>query len=209
MSEMITIDARGLTCPQPVLETKKALERQLSKHFKVLVDNDAARENVSRFARNQGCDVEIEEKGIDQFQITILRTGDAPAAQETDESAPSPAAEVSPRPKTVVYVSSSSMGRGDEKLGTKLMRGFLRTWIDSQPLPWRMIFINSGVKLTTVDQEAVEAVSLLEERGVEILSCGTCLEHFGLKEDLRTGKVTNMYEVIDSLNAASKVISPD
>lgn len=209
MSEMITIDARGLACPQPVLETKKALESHLSNHFKVLVDNDAARENVSRFARNQGCEVEIEGDGPDQFQIDIVRTGDAPATDRTDESAPSPAAEASPRPKTVVYVSSCSMGRGDEELGTKLMRGFLRTWIDSQPLPWRMIFINSGVRLTTVDHEAVEAVSLLEERGVEILSCGTCLEHFGLKDDLHAGKVTNMYEVIDSLNAASKVISPD
>jgi selenium metabolism protein YedF len=209
MTEMITIDARGLACPQPVLETKRALESEPSTHFKVIVDNDASRENVSRFARNQGCDVEIEEDGPDQFQITIIRSGAAPAAEQTVESVPSPAAEASLPPKTVVYVSSCSMGRGDEDLGAKLMRGFLRTWIDSRPLPWRMIFINSGVKLTTVDQEAVEAVSLLEERGVEILSCGTCLEHFGLKDDLHAGKVTNMYEVIDSLNAASKVISPD
>ena len=75
--------------------------------------------------------------------------------------------------------------------------------------PWRMIFINAGVKLTTLDDEAVEAVSMLEERGVEVLSCGTCLQFFGLEDKLRVGKVTNMYEVIESMNSASKVISPD
>jgi selenium metabolism protein YedF len=89
------------------------------------------------------------------------------------------------------------------------MRGFLRTWIDVEPRPWRIIFINSGVKLTTIDDEAVEAVSLLEERGVEVLSCGTCLEHFGLSDKLRAGRVTNMFEVIESLQDAAKVVSPD
>ena len=101
------------------------------------------------------------------------------------------------------------MGRGDDELGAKLMRGFLRTMIDSTPLPWRMVFINSGVKLTTIDQEAVEAISLLEEKGVEVLSCGTCLEHFNLKDKLAAGKVTNMFEIIETLNSATKVISPD
>jgi selenium metabolism protein YedF len=209
MPEPITIDARGLACPQPVLETKKALEDHLSARFTVIVDNDAARENVSRFARNQGCEVEVEDGGANQFQITIKRSEATPAVTREEVRAASVADDTPGDLKTVVYISSCSMGRGDEDLGTKLMRGFLRTWIDSRPMPWRMIFINSGVRLTTVDEEAVEAVSLLEEKGVEILSCGTCLDHFGLKDELRSGRVTNMYEVIDSLNAASKVISPD
>ena len=101
------------------------------------------------------------------------------------------------------------MGRGDDELGAKLMRGFLQTLIDCNPLPWRMLFINSGVYLTTVDDPAVQAVSLLEEKGVEILSCGTCLQHFGLEENLKVGKATNMFEVIETLNEATKVISPD
>ena len=111
--------------------------------------------------------------------------------------------------RNVVYVGTDRMGAGDDVLGQKLMRGFLRTWIDCNPKPWRMIFINAGVKLTTVDEEAAEAVSLLEENGVEILSCGTCLQHFNLEDKLKVGKTTNMFEVIESLNAATKVISPD
>ena len=89
------------------------------------------------------------------------------------------------------------------------MRGFLQTLVDVQPLPWRIIFINSGVKLTTVDEGAAEAVSMLEQKGVEALSCGTCLQHFQLEDKLKVGRVTNMFEVVETFNKADKVISPD
>jgi len=207
MTDVMTVDARGLTCPQPVLETKKALEESEGVHFRVLVDNESSRENVSRFARNQGCEVAVLEHG-DQFEITINRGGEAPKEQEDLVACPVSRDQPS-EVKNVVYVGHNCMGKGDDDLGIKLMRGFLRTWIDVSPKPWRMIFINSGVRLTTTDEEAVEAISLLEEKGVEILSCGTCLQHFGLEDKLKAGKVTNMYEVIESLNSAHKVISPD
>jgi selenium metabolism protein YedF len=100
------------------------------------------------------------------------------------------------------------MGKGDEELGRKLMRGFLRTWIDVDAVPWRMIFINSGVELTVTDEEAVDALGMLQHKGVEILSCGTCLQHFGYESDLKVGRTTNMYEVVETLRTASKVISP-
>jgi selenium metabolism protein YedF len=208
MNDLVTIDARGLACPQPVLETKKALETGISGPLRVLVDNSTSKENVIRFARNQGCAVEIQEGEPEQFRITILKCSEPaePAAQQ--ELPACPAQETQPV-RNVVYIGNDCMGRGDDELGAKLMRGFLRTMIDSTPLPWRMVFINSGVKLTTIDQEAVEAIALLEEKGVEVLSCGTCLEHFNLKEKLSAGKVTNMFEIIESLNSATKVISPD
>ena len=208
MNNIDTIDARGLACPQPVLQTKKALETGISGSLRVLVDNTTAKENVMRFARNQGCEVEIQENEPEQFQLTILKCGEPvePAAQQELLACPSP--ETQPV-RNVLYIGNNCMGRGDDELGAKLMRGFLRTIIDSTPLPWRMVFINSGVKLTTIDQEALEAISLLEEKGVEVLSCGTCLEHFNLKDKLGAGKVTNMFEIIESLNSASKVISPD
>jgi selenium metabolism protein YedF len=207
MADIVTVDARGLACPQPVLETRRALEQSGSNQLKVLVDNETSRENVSRFARNQGCRVEVQDLG-EQFEITIAREGHAP----TESEALLPCAIPQEQPgetKNVVYIGNNCMGKGDDNLGARLMRGFLRTWIDVTPKPWRMIFINSGVRLTTTDDEAVDAVSLLEDKGVEILSCGTCLQHFGLEGKLRVGKVTNMYEVIESLNGASKVISPD
>jgi selenium metabolism protein YedF len=208
MNDSNTIDARGLACPQPVLETKKALEKVVSGSLRVLVDNTTAKENVMRFARNQGCEVEIQESDPEQFRITILKCGEPlePAAQQELLACPAPEAQPA---RNVVYIGNNGMGRGDDDLGAKLMRGFLRTIIDSTPLPWRMVFVNSGVKLTTLDQEALEAIALLEEKGVEVLSCGTCLEHFNLNEKLGAGKVTNMFEIIESLNSATKVISPD
>ncbi len=208
MNNIDTIDARGLACPQPVLQTKKALETGISGSLRVLVDNTTAKENVMRFARNQGCEVEIQENEPEQFQLTILKCGEPvePAAQQELLACPAPEAQPV---RNVLYIGNNCMGRGDDELGAKLMRGFLRTIIDSTPLPWRMVFINSGVKLTTIDQEALEAISLLEEKGVEVLSCGTCLEHFNLKDKLGAGKVTNMFEIIESLNSATKVISPD
>ena len=208
MNDISTIDARGLACPQPVLETKKGLERVVSGSLRVLVDNTTAKENVSRFARNQGCEVEVQESDSEQFSITILKCGEPPEPAAQQELLACPAPQAQPV-RNVVYIGNNCMGRGDDDLGAKLMRGFLRTIIDSTPLPWRMVFVNSGVKLTTIDQEALEAIALLEEKGVEVLSCGTCLEHFELKDKLGAGKVTNMFEIIESLNSATKVISPD
>lgn len=209
MAEILTVDARGLACPQPVLETKKALDETTSNVLRVLVHGYTSRENVSRFARNRGCEVDVQEKAKDEFEITLRRVSAEPAQNKQEELLPCPMPEPARAAKNVVYVGNNCMGRGDDELGQKLMRGFLRTWIDVSPKPWRMIFINSGVKLTTIDEEATEAISMLEEKGVEILSCGTCLQHFGLEDKLKVGKVTNMYDVIDSLNEAAKVISPD
>jgi selenium metabolism protein YedF len=209
MRDICTVDARGLACPQPVLETKKVLDEGQSKDFLVLVDNPTSRENVARFARNQGCEVEVRDGEAGQFEIRVAVTDAPKAAEVQEELLACPVPETAPQGKIVVYVGKKCMGSGDDILGAKLMRGFLRTWIDVTPLPWRVIFINSGVELTTTDEEAVDAVSMLEQRGVEILSCGTCLEHFELHDQLKVGKATNMYEVIDSLSAAAKVISPD
>ena len=209
MNNVFTVDARGLSCPQPVLETRRAFEESNALQIKILVDNATSKENVKRFASNQGCEVEIQDLGAEQYEINVKRPiGESPAVT-IQELLPCTAPETATNGKNVVYIGTNSMGLGDEDLGQKLMRGFLRTWIDVTPTPWRMIFINSGVKLTTLDEEAVEAISLLEEKGVEILSCGTCLQHFGLTDKLKAGRVTNMFEVIESFNAANKVISPD
>jgi selenium metabolism protein YedF len=209
MRDVFTVDARGLSCPQPVLETRKAFEDSNATAFKILVDNVTSKENVKRFASNQGCEVTIEELGADQYEIRVKRPiGEAPAV-EIQELLPCPLPQSTPNGKNVVYIGTDAMGLGDADLGHKLMRGFLRTLIDVSPIPWRVIFINAGVKLTTTDEEAVDAVSMLEEKGVEVLSCGTCLEHFGLVDKLKVGRITNMFEVVESFNAANKVISPD
>ncbi len=209
MNDILKVDARGLACPQPVLETKKVLDEGQERYFAVLVDNSTSKENVSRFAKNQGCEVEVQDLGGDQFEITVSCLSYQPVPDRPAEMLPCPVPQTATQDRNVVYIGKDCMGSGSDELGAKLMRGFLRTWIDVDPKPWRMIFINAGVKLTTVDEESTEAILLLEEHGVEILSCGTCLQHFGIEDQLKVGKATNMFEVIESLNSATKVISPD
>ncbi len=210
MSDIRKIDARGLTCPQPVLETKKALDEGLSDNLLVLVDNSVSKENVARFARNQGCTVDVRETSNGIFEIRVNRTDANEPERPVEPLLPCPVPTAQPaNDKMLVYVGTNCMGSGDKTLGTKLMRGFLRTLIDVEPRPWRMVFINSGVHLTTIDEEATEAVAMLEQKGVEVLSCGTCLQHFGLVDKLKVGRDTNMFEVIESLQGAGKVISPD
>lgn len=205
MKQPIIVDARGLACPQPVVKAKEALENHPGRAVEVLVDTRDSAENVSRFARSRGREAQTTEEGA--THRVLIRPG-------PDVAGPSPADEAefascaAGAQKLVVYVGADQMGRGSEELGRKLMRGFLRTWLDSPAKPWCMIFLNSGARLTTVDEEAPEVLELLAERGVEVLTCGTCLQHFGLEKELKVGKVTNMYEVVETLCAASRVVSP-
>ncbi|MEW6440462.1 MAG: sulfurtransferase-like selenium metabolism protein YedF [bacterium] len=211
MEQVITIDARGLACPGPVLKTKAALEEDPGAAIEVLVDNEGSSENVLRFARSQGRAARSVAEGA-AFRV-LIGSGE-PSGLPAREPSPSPdPASPEPLPACrdgglVLYVGADQMGRGSEDLGRKLMRGFLRTWLDGERKPWRILFLNSGVRLTTVDEEAVEILELLEHRGVEVLSCGTCLEHFGLIQALRVGRVTNMYEIVETFSAAHRVVSP-
>ncbi len=208
--EIFTLDARGLLCPGPVIQTKKLFDEGKLTHFSVIVDNEAAKENVCRFARNRGAAVESVRTEGNSFTITIVFEDPSANYVEKEELIPCPLPnQANILSGNVVYIGSNTMGRGDDSLGAQLIRGFLRTIIDSAPLPWRVILINSGVMLSSVDPEAVEALHVMEEKGVEILSCGTCLEKFGLVNRIQVGRVTNMFEVVESLNASTKVISPD
>lgn len=208
MERTIEIDARGLSCPQPVLLTKKSIESSGSDRYLVIVDNTISRENVCRFLTNQGFESKVRELSPEHYEIEAFRTeGSTPVTIPGTiicESSESPS-----ESKLVVYVGSCFMGSGDDELGRKLIRGFLRTLIDMNFTPWRMIFINSGVKLTTLDDEATEAIGMLIDKGVEVLSCGTCLNHYQVEDKLVVGRTTTMYEVIESLEKATKVISPD
>ncbi len=208
MKPKLTIDARGLNCPQPVLLARKSIENSKTDSLMVIVDNSISKENVCRFLTNQGFEVNPRELSSDHFEIVAMKNapGEVSAwdVQGPQNDAPQP-----DQSSLVVYVGTCLMGSGDQGLGAKLMRGFLRTLIDMSFKPWRMIFINSGVMLTTVDEEAVEALTLLSEKGVEILSCGTCLQHYKVDEKLAVGRSTTMYEVLETLEKASKVVSPD
>jgi len=192
---MKEIDCRGMACPQPVLTTKKALE-EMEGEFILIVDNPGSRDNVERFAQSQGAVVDVEEKGSD-FYLRIQKGSACGLVGATQKAE-----------KVVVYINSNLLGIGDEALGTILMRSFLKTLLDLKPIPSKLIFINSGVRLTTEGSEVLETLKTLSEKRVEILSCGTCLDFYGLKTKLKVGIVSNMYDIAQSLLEADRLIRP-
>ncbi len=195
---MREIDCRGQACPQPVITTKQVLEEIKEGEFTLIVNDPSSSENVKRFASSQGCSVEVEKKGSD-FHLHI-RKGMPAGREKKEEKIPRKVGNVA------VYFNSNLLGIGDEALGSILIRAFLKTLLDTEPKPSRMIFINSGVRLTSEGSEVLETLSALSEKGVEILSCGTCLDFYGLKEKLKVGIVSNMYEIVKSLMEADRLI---
>ena len=193
---MREIDCRGMACPQPVLTTKKALEKMEGGEFILIVDNPSARDNVERFAQSQGAAVEVEKKGND-FLLHIQKKGACELAGSFQKAE-----------KVVVYINSNLLGVGEEALGSILMRAFLKTLLDLKPIPSELIFINSGVRLTSEGSEVLESLRALSEKGVKILSCGTCLDFYGLKEKLKIGVISNMFDIAQSLLEADRLIRP-
>lgn len=133
--------------------------------------------------------------------------GGAAASEETTAEADTSGETSSVCAKTALVLLTDTLGQGDLDLGHKLMLGFLRTTLDTSPRPWRLVLLNHGVRLATVDEVAVDVLDLMVEAGVEVVACGTCLEHLGLTDRLRAGRVTNMFEIVETLNDAAKVIS--
>ena len=196
---MSIVDCRGLACPQPVMTTKKALDQLKEGELLVLVDNAVSCNNVERFARSQGCSVEVEQRGED-FSLLIRK---AKIRQETQF-----AQEKEKIKKVVVYINSHLMGNGDEALGSFLMKAFLKTLVDLDTKPNRLVLVNSGVQLASEGSKVLDTLTVLSEKGVEILSCGTCLDFYGLKGKLQVGAVSNMYEIIRSMVEADRLIKP-
>lgn len=184
------IDARGLSCPQPVILTKKALEAGDS--VTTVVDNQAALENVSRLAQSLGYNVEVEQQGKD-YHIHIEKTGTGPDQVEYNYG--------------VILITGQCFGRGDNVLGRILMKSFLYTLTQMKGAVNTIIFINSGVVLTSQGSEVLDHLLELEQLGVEILSCGTCLDFYNLKNQLIVGQVSNMYSILERVSAADKVIT--
>ena len=190
------IDLKGMSCPFPVIETKKLVESRKVLELNVLVDNGPPRENVTRYLESQGYCVSVEKEQADTAVLHATKTEGAEAIS------------VQTGKKVVVLVDGATVGRGDDLLGAVLMKSFLHTLKEIEPHPWRLIFINAGVKLAAEGSDLLSVLSELESLGIEILSCGTCLDFFKLKEKLRAGKVTNMYDIVSSLVTATNVIRP-
>jgi selenium metabolism protein YedF len=193
------LDCRGLACPNPVIKTKELIDQGDVQQLTVLVDNPAAQENVGRFLQRAGFEVQVEEnqgtftvrasrRAVGTCQITV------PEARETPH-------------KILVLMGSDTLGRGDNFLGSKLMGNFIATLKEMGPELWCVVLLNSGVKLAVGGSEVLPALLALEQTGVKVLVCGTCLNHFELLEAKQVGETTNMLDIITAMQLADKVIT--
>jgi selenium metabolism protein YedF len=201
----VLLDARGLACPAPVLLTKDAVEKQTPDQLEILVDNEAARENVTRFLGSKNYAVSAVAQGSD-YRLKAQRQGDGQpvAAQEPE---PASKSAIDARQKIMVMLPTDRLGFGDDELGQKLVVSFIKTLKEMGEDLWRLVLVNNGVKLTIDGSPVLADLLAYEKEGLTILVCGTCLTHFNLLEAKQVGQTTNMLDIVTAMQLADKVIS--
>ena len=200
---MITVNAMGDNCPIPVIKTKKAMQALTGPEtIEVLVDNEIAVQNVTKMATASGGQVSSQKITDGEFKITVQMEGALSAEEEEAGCMPDA------RDNTVVVVSSERMGEGNDELGKVLIKGFIFAVTQLDTLPKTMLFYNGGATLTAEGSDSLEDLKSLEAQGVEIMTCGTCLDYYGLKEKLQVGTVTNMYSIVETMAKAGRIVKP-
>ena len=199
------IDCHRLACPLPVVNAKKAAEAMsLGDVLTVLVDNEIAVQNLSRFAEHKGFGVSAQKKGEKEYAVIMSISGEVVESREEEVACVMD----SRRKGMLVVLSGNVMGTGDAKLGTSLMKAFVFALTKQDQLPDTILCYNSGAYLTCEGADTLEDLKLLESEGVTILTCGTCLDFYGLKEKLAVGGVTNMYDIVERMENAAQIIKP-
>lgn len=199
---METIDAKGQACPMPVVRAKKALAEMGEGMLEVLVDNKTAMHNLENLGKSLKIATQSEERGEAEFAVVF--TKDAADARTEDCGC----GELVPAGDKVVVLSSDVMGSGDDELGATLMKAFVFALTQQDELPATILAYNGGVKLTVEGSPVLDDLKKLAEAGVEIMSCGTCLNHYGLSDKLAVGEVTNMYVIVEKQLNARVVVRP-
>lgn len=205
---MKEVDARGYPCPQPVLMTKQAVEEGEAE-IVVLVDNQGSADNVVRFAEKSGYRAQVENDGGD-FKVSLIKTSAKKSLEEQKETTEVTCETGSWKliKEKVILISTDSLGRGSEELGKILVKALLNTLAENEALPEKIVLINSGVKLACEGSDVAEALQKVEEKGVEILACGTCLNYFNLTEKIQVGQVSNAYDILNTLLAGHVLAWP-
>ncbi len=201
---MITVNAMGDNCPIPVIKTKKAMQTITGPEtIEVLVDNEIAVQNVTKMAASAGGSVSSEKLGDKEFKVVIQMNGAMASGVDEEETCMPDT-----RSNTVVVIASDRMGSGNDELGKVLIKGFIFAVTQLDTLPKAMLFYNGGATLTAEGSDSLADLKSLEAQGVEIMTCGTCLDYYGLKEKLAVGTVTNMYSIVETMASAGKILSP-
>lgn len=209
---MVTeIDCRGLDCSGPLIKAKALIEKDRPDHIRIIVDNDAAVENVSRFLDHRNYEVGVDSDGM-TTSVVGIRTSESP-----DKIGPLPTDPMadnilrSPGKKDVqkilVFIGSQEIGKGEPDLGKKLMMNYIRALKEMGPELWRLIFVNHGVKFVINGSEVLSDLKGLEAEGTRVLVCGTCLTYLGLTDARAVGQTTNMPDIITAMQLADKIIS--
>ena len=195
---VIKVNAIGQTCPIPVIMTKNALKEITDGVIEVSIDNKISKENIEKFAKEMGFSFNTKEEN-EIFYIEIYKTASKTLPKTSTSNQEN---------NTIIVIASDKMGDGDAALGETLMKGFIYTLTEMETLPKAILFYNKGVFLTASNETTIKDLKTLEERGVEILSCGACLNFYHLENSVSVGTITNMYNIIDKQMKANKVIRP-
>ncbi|MGN1015040.1 MAG: sulfurtransferase-like selenium metabolism protein YedF [Butyricicoccus sp.] len=205
---MIRVNAIGDTCPIPVVKTKQAIrELNGSGTVETMVDNEIAVQNLTKMAQQKGYAVHSEQLESNRFRVRMTIGEGAEIPDETEEDVCMDCTPAAKR-NVVVAVGTNTMGGGSDELGATLLKGFLYALSQQDELPQTILFYNGGAALTCEGSQSLEDLQAMQEQGVEILTCGTCLNYYGLTEQLRVGEVTNMYVIAEKLTQASCVVKP-
>lgn len=192
-----TIDCKGMNCPIPVVSTKKYFDSIKSGEAITIVDNEVAKNNVIKFAQSNGFEASSEERdGL--YYINIVKgEGCTDCKKENEEKK---------NVKFTIAIMDDKLGNGNEDLGNILIKSYLFALSEADVIPTDLIFVNAGVKLTVEGSEALESLGKLKERGVKIQVCGTCLDFYKIKENLKIGEISNMYSIVETMNTSDKIV---
>ena len=201
---IVKVNAIGDNCPIPVVKAKKAIDAlEDAAIVEISVDNEIAVQNVTKMVNQKNLEYTCEKVGQNHYVIKV-QCGEVVESEATKEVV----AAIAKEEKMVVVLSSDKMGEGDEELGKVLIKGFIYAITQFDKYPKAVLLYNSGVKLSSEGSDSIGDLKVLEDHGVEILSCGTCLNFYNLQDKLQVGKVTNMYSIVEELSGATNIIRP-
>ena len=205
---MIKVNAMGEACPIPVVKTLNAIKALSGPEvIETSVDNATAVQNLIRMADKKGCPVKSEKISDTEYKVTIT-VGEAALSEPVDTENVVCELPRNAKKNTVVVISSKAMGHGGDELGTALMKGFIYALSQQEELPTTILFYNGGATIPVEGSVSLEDLKNMEAQGVEILTCGTCLNFYGLTEKLAVGEVTNMYTIVEKMTGADLIVKP-
>ncbi|MDD6920322.1 MAG: sulfurtransferase-like selenium metabolism protein YedF [Eubacteriales bacterium] len=205
---MKNLDAVGKACPLPVIEAKQALsDPSTTDGINIKVDNDTAVFNLGKLATSLGYTSSNKKLADNLFEVTIMKNADASNTSD-DEESQTIQETVSHKKITTIVIEGDVMGKGDEVLGKNLLKGFIFALSKRDVMPDNIIFYNKGAYVSSTESETIDDLKSMEARGVNIITCGACLDFYKLKEELKVGNVSNMYDILETMANSDLIIKP-